>query len=83
MELSNSVILPREDFVELQTAAWSQTPASAKDRIAGTVQTTIIFGAMAAAVTAGTWGWAKAVDWREERAFQRRQRELEAEKAAK
>lgn len=71
MNLENSVILPREDFVELQEAAWAQTPATTGERVASTVQTTIICFAAAAAVTAGTWGWAKACDWKDERTLAR------------
>lgn len=72
MDLSNSVIIPREDFFELQAEAL--TPLSAGQRIAGTIQTTVIFGAMSAASVAGVWGWVKATDWLEERRFQRAMR---------
>lgn len=72
MDFSNSVILPREDFIELQENAL--TPLSAGQRIAGTVQTTIIFGALTAASVAGVYGWAKIMDWLEERRFQRTMR---------
>ena len=71
MDFSNSVILPREDFVELQTAAWDQTPPTASERAASILHTTILVGSIAGAVTAGTWGWAKAVDWLEERRIKR------------
>lgn len=71
MSLENSVILPREDFVELQTAAWAQNPPSASERVGSTIQTTFICMGVAAAVTAGTWGWAKALDWKDERRLAR------------
>lgn len=71
MNLENSVILPREDFVELQEAAWAQPTATLGNRVASTLQTTIICFSAAAAVTAGTWGWAKACDWKDERALAR------------
>lgn len=76
MDLSTSVIIPREDFLELQTAAYNQPPASGKERIGNALQIIVFCSAAAAAVTAASWGWAKAVDWREERAFQRSQRHL-------
>lgn len=69
MDLSNSVILPREDFYELQTSALA--PMSTGQRIAGTIQTTVIFGAMTGVAVATVWSWAKATDWLEERQFQR------------
>ena len=71
MDLSNHVILPRDEYVELQTAAWDQTPTTVKDRISGTVQTTLIFAGFAAAVTGASYGWAKAVDWLETRRLER------------
>lgn len=71
MNLENSVILPREDFVELQEAAWAMPSTTPGERVASTVQTSIICFAVAAAVTAGTWGWAKACDWKDERALAR------------
>ena len=76
MNLENSVILPREDFVELQEAAWAQTPATLGERVAGTVQTSLVCFGIAAAVTAGTWGWAKALDWKDERRLARMREEL-------
>lgn len=72
MDLSNSVIMPREDFYELQASAC--TPATTSQRIAGTIQTAVIFGSLSAAFTAGVWSWAKAVDWLEERQLQRKMR---------
>lgn len=76
-DFSNSVIMPREDFIELSTAAFDNhhTPPLS-ERAASTAQTTFIFAAMAAAVTAGSWGWAKAVDWREKQAHERKMDEL-------
>lgn len=71
-DLKNSVILPREDFLELQTAAWDPNSLTVNSRIATTVQTTLVFAAMAGAVAAGTWGWAKAMDWKEKRSFDRK-----------
>lgn len=80
MDLSNHVILPREDFIELQTAAWNQPQLPVKDRFVNTANTSLVFMAMAGAVTLGTLGWAKAVEWKEEKAFQRKMRLLDKEK---
>ena len=71
MNLENSVIIPRDDFVELQEAAWTAPPATIGERVGSTLQTTIICFGVAAAVTAGTWGWAKACDWKDERSLAR------------
>lgn len=69
MDLSNSVILPREDFYELQATA--NQPQSLGERLAGTAQTTVVFTVLVGAVTAGSFGVAKAVDWLEQRRFKR------------
>lgn len=71
MKLSESVILPREDFIELQTAAWDQKPISVKEQAKSVVQTYVVFAGLAAFSTAGIWGWAKIMDWKEERALAR------------
>ena len=75
IDLPTSVILPREDFMELQIAAWDSTPPSVKDRALNSAQTTLVFAVMSGAVVAGCWGWAKATDWLEEKNFRRRQAE--------
>lgn len=62
LDLSNSVILPREDFLELTMSAFDQDPASLGTRVASTVQIlTICFG-MAASVAVGTWAWTKQLE---------------------
>lgn len=66
-QLSESVIMPREDFLELSAAAYDPNSTTFQTRLASTAQTTIVFAVMAGAVTAGTYGWAKAVDWLEMR----------------
>lgn len=78
MDFSNSVIMPREDFIELQTAAWDQLPLSVKDRVATTIQTTSICLGIATAVVAGTWGWAKAMDWLDQRTHDRKYADVKA-----
>jgi hypothetical protein len=81
MDLSESVIMPREDFIELSTVAFDNHHVpSVSERVGSTLQTTIVFGALAAAVTAGTWGYVKAHDWLEEKNFRRRIAEREAQK---
>lgn len=65
MNLADSVIIPREDFAELEAVAYNQDPTPLGERVASTVQTTLVLAGMAAAVTAGSWGWAKAMDWLE------------------
>lgn len=71
-DLKNSVIMPREDFIELSTAAYDNHHVpSAGERIGSTLQNTILFAGIAATVTAGTWGWAMALDWRESRKLRR------------
>jgi hypothetical protein len=75
MELSpDHVVLPREDFLELQEAAMTAVPLSGKDRLGSVLQTTAVFTGIAVAFTASVWGWVKAKDWLEERNFQRRVR---------
>lgn len=82
MDFNNSVIMPREDFLEMQAVAWNQPTPSGKERVAQTAQTTLIFAAMSGAVVAGSYGWAKAMDWLDEKRFQRKMRENEAKKTA-
>lgn len=80
--LSNSVIMPREDFIELSEAAWNQPTPSAGERVAGTLQTTVVCAALAGMVAGASWGWATAAEWLEEKRFQRELRRKESEKSA-
>lgn len=57
MDLSSSVIMPREDFIELTTCAFNQPPTSPAERVAVTLQTTIIFAGIAAAFSGATYVW--------------------------
>ena len=68
-KFDNHVILPREDFIELQASAM-ESP-TIPDRIATSVQTTLALGALAGAWVGGAWGTAKALDWLEERRAKR------------
>jgi len=77
-DLSNSVIMPREDFVELSTVAFDNSHVpSASERVASVAQTTAVFGVMGAAIIGVTWGCTKAVDWLEERRLRRMKAESE------
>lgn len=69
--LAESVIMPREDFLELSEAAWNQPTPTLGQRAATTVQTTLFCAALAGAVAAASWGWATAVEWHEQRSFER------------
>lgn len=72
MKLSpDHVAMPRDDYYELQAAADNQPPMSTGQRVASTVHSTAVVIGIAAAVTAGSWGWAKAVDWLEDRRLKR------------
>lgn len=67
-DFSNSVLVPRDHFTELETAAYDNSHVpTAGERVASTLQTGGVLGLMAAAVVAGTWGWAAGVDWLEKR----------------
>jgi hypothetical protein len=81
MEISeNHVVLPREDFHELNTAAHDDP--SVGTRVASTTQTFFVFGALAAGVTGAAFGVAKATDWLEERRTKRTIRLAEAKAAS-
>lgn len=71
MDLNQSVIMPREDFMELQIAAWDKDPTPLKERVAQSAQTTFVMSMLAAVTVAGTWGCVKAVDWLEQRRIDR------------
>lgn len=77
-DFSNSVIMPREDFIELTAVAYDNSHVpTLGERVAQTTQTTAIFGGMTLAVVGASWGWAKAMDWLEERNYKRKIRALE------
>jgi len=70
--LYNSVIMPREDFMELSQVAFDNSHVPGFGERAGQVtQTTFILGAVAGAFVACAWGWAKAMDWYETRQHER------------
>lgn len=68
-DFTDHVIVPREDFNELQSAAFDN--ATIGERVATAAQSTLFLGSAAGAFVLASWGWAKAMDWREERKFQR------------
>ena len=70
MDLTNHVILPREDFVELQTTAYEQTQ-TIKERVVGTIHYTVVCGVTAGVVAASSWAYAKAMDWKDAKSFER------------
>lgn len=71
MDLSKHVLLSEDAFAELSAAAWNRDPTPMSERVAGTMQATIVFAGIAGAFTAAAWGIAKAVDWYETRALAR------------
>jgi hypothetical protein len=77
-DLNNSVIMPREDFIELSTVAFDNSHVpTAGERIGSVVQATMVMGAFAGAVTAIAWGCGKAADWYENRKHERLIAELQ------
>lgn len=68
-KFDNHVILPVEEFTELQAAAYDNPTIT--DRIATSAQTIVFFGAVAGAFVGGAWGVTKATDWLEERRVKR------------
>ena len=79
-DLSNSVIMPREDFVELSTVAFDNSHVpSAGERIASVTQTTAVFAVMGGAIVLVTAGCTKVIDWYETRVHNRKLAELQFE----
>lgn len=79
MDLSTSVIMPREDFVELSRVAFDNHHVpSVGERAASVAQTTLVFGGLAAVVIGSSYGIAKATDWLEERRLQRDNKRAQA-----
>jgi hypothetical protein len=72
-DFSNSVIIPREDFIELQTVAFdNQHDTTVGERIGTIIQTTTVLAGVAGAFAAASWGWAKAMDWYETKQHERK-----------
>lgn len=71
----NHVVLPREDFNELQNTAYNNTMSPA-DRVASTAQTFLVFGGLTAGIIGSAFGIAKATDWLEKRRHERTMTEL-------
>lgn len=70
-ELNNSVLIPRDDFLELQLAAFNNGPTPPGERIATTVQTAVVFTMIAGTIAGGSWAFYKARDWFEQKSFAR------------
>lgn len=77
-DLNNSVIMPREDFIELSSVAFDNSHIpSAGERIGSVVQATAVLSAFAGSITAIGWGISKAIDWNEKRKHERKLAELQ------
>ena len=71
-DFSNHVIMPREDFVELSQVAFDNNHVpSLSERTASVAQTAAVFGILTGFIVGSSWGWAKAIDWLEQRKFDR------------
>lgn len=77
MDFSNSVIMPREDFMELSTVAWANPPKSLGDRTATVVQTILICSTLAGAFAAATRSWTKSMKQLEDAKLANKITELE------
>jgi hypothetical protein len=77
MDLSNSVILPREDFFELQAAASEPSPQSFGQKMGSSVATSTFVVVTGATFVGASWGWAKAMDWLDGRRNERKYRKPE------
>lgn len=72
MDISKSVILPREDFLELQANSFNRPPMSFNQRAASALQTAVYLTVLSVSITAMSYGWAKAMDWLDQKKFDRR-----------
>jgi hypothetical protein len=79
MDFNSIAIIPLDEYAELQSTAWNLPSASFKDRVGTTAQTFVFCAIVTAGVVAGSWGWAKAMEWREAKAFERDMRKIEAQ----
>lgn len=72
MDLSTSVIIPREDFLELQEVAYdNKYPVSIADRAANTAQTIVVVGGLGTIAVAVVWGFTRITDKLDERRYKR------------
>ena len=69
--LQNSVIIPREDFSKLQDAAYEQAPQTASEHFLGVLHSAGVAASLATAFVAAVWGWAKAMEWRDNKVHER------------
>lgn len=77
-DLSNSVIMPREDFIELSTVAFDNHHVpSASERAGLILQNTALFAGIGAAIVATAYGWSWAKDRFDRRRHERDLTELQ------
>ena len=60
LDLSTSVIMPRDDFQELVTVAFNQTTTTG-ERVATSVQTFVFCTTVVTAFAGGMWAWYKSM----------------------
>lgn len=82
MDLTNHVAVPADHLTELQRQADNHTPTLA-ERAGAAGSTFVFFATCAAAVTAGTYGWAAGMDWLDRRRTDRAVKKTEALKVVK
>ena len=71
MDFSNSVIIPRDDFVELEAAAYSTESKTLKDRTIDTVQASVLIVVAGAVVAGASWAWVRATNWYDKKSAER------------
>lgn len=79
MDFSKSVIMPREDFQELEIAAWDHHPTPTSERIAQSIQTSLVFAGMSAAFSVGMLVWYKLQSKLQDEKHQDKMTELDIE----
>lgn len=83
-KLSESVIMPREDFIELSTVAFDNHHVpSFSERAGQTLQTTFVAVALAAAWSAGAAGYYALKDWQMKRQHDREMDQIAAKARAR
>ena len=77
MRLSDSVIIPRAEFEELEFAAYTSPKKNIQERAIDTVQASVLIVVTGAVMGVVTWVWVKTQDKIDEKNRQRRLREDE------
>ena len=78
-DLNNSVIMPREDFIELSSVAYDSHIPSFGERSGQVIQATFVMAAFAGAITAAAWGVVKAQNWFEQNQANRKREQMQFE----